>query len=317
MSPAVLNDVIQWLAFLLVLILMPSLTIGVIRQTKARLQNRIGPPLFQPLFDLLKLCRKGETLSQTMSWVFRSTAALNFAFIVLLAVLVPWTTFKPGFSGVDLFYVLYLLAAARFFTILSALDSGSAFGAFGASREATLSLLVDPASMLSLAALAVSAQSSDLSVIFSYTSSPIASTSAIWILSGIAILIASLVELSRMPIDDPTTHLELTMVHEAMILEASGRNLALIEYAHALRMTILFGIVTQCFMHIFPGAASLSQTVLALISLSGILVFSFSLGAFEVLAVKLRWRKNPDFIAYSLTMSLLACFIALGKGIIH
>jgi formate hydrogenlyase subunit 4 len=306
----------DWLIFLLYLVLLPFLTLGLIRKTKARLQNRIGAPVFQPLFDFLKLSRKGETLSQTMTWLFRSTAAINVSLMLLLAILAPWTVIKPSFAGVDLFFVIYAFAAARFFTILSALDSGSAFGAFGASREATLSLLVEPATILGLASLAVANKTSDLTSIFAYDTNPETSISAIWILAGIALMLASVVELSRMPIDDPTTHLELTMVHEAMILEASGRNLALIEYAHSLRMTILFGLVVQCLMHAIPKIYSLSAAARSFISVLGILVAAVLLGVFEILSVKLRWRKNPDFIAYALTMSLLACFIALGRGLV-
>lgn len=309
-------DFAQALTLVFGIFILPPVLLGLIRKTKARLQNRIGAPVLQPLFDLLKLARKGETISATMSWIFRSTAALNLSIILLMAVLLPWTSFKPHFYGVDLFLVLYAFAAARFFTLLASMDAGSAFGAFAASREMTLALLLEPAAVLGFAALAVSSKTSDLGAIFTYVSAPDPSTATVWILAGLSILLGSLVELSRMPIDDPTTHLELTMVHEAMILEASGRNLALIEYGQMLKMTLLFGLSIQCFMHSIPATYQLSDGLRACAGFVAILALGAGLGCFEVLSVKLRWSKNPDFIAYSLTMSLLACFMALGGGVV-
>ncbi len=311
-----MDVVSNYLLFVCYLVFLTPLVLGTIRRTKARLQNRVGAPLYQVLFDLGKLIRKGETVSQTMTWVFRSAAAMNFAMMILLALIVPWASSKPQFGGVDLFFVVYTFAAMRFFRIIAALDSGSAFGAFGGSREATLAVLVEPASMLSFVALAIFSKSSNMNTIFSYVTVPAPSDSAIWLLSGVAILLSGLVELSRMPVDDATTHLELTMVHEAMLLESSGRNLALNEYTHALHITIIFGLVTQCFMHSFPMLFALNDAAIGALSIFGILLLACSLGIFEVLSVKLRWRKAPDFIAYSLTMSLLACLISIGKGLI-
>ncbi|MBX9689795.1 MAG: NADH-quinone oxidoreductase subunit H [Candidatus Obscuribacterales bacterium] len=310
------NEIYRWLIFLPSLLILPALVLGLLRKTKARLQNRIGAPLFQLLFDLKKLSGKGETLSDAISWIFRSTAALNLSMLLLLSLVCPWLVFKPALGTSDLFYVMYVFAAIRFFTLLAALDSASPFAAFGASREATLSILVEPALMLSFAALAVNAKSSELSRVFEFAANSGVEASAIWAFAGMGILLSSLVELSRMPIDDPTTHLELTMVHEAMILEASGRTLALLEYGQALRMTILFGLVTQCFMHVFPAVIALSLGLKVLLSFLGILFIAISLGIFEVLSVKLRWRRNPDFIAYALTMGLLASLIAVGKGLL-
>src|SRR5262249_45794870 len=147
----IVNNLVSWIAFAASVILLPVLVVSTIRKTKAHMQNRIGPPLFQPLFDLIKLSRKSETISQTMSWVFRSSAAINLANMLVIATLVPWLCFKPSCPGADLFLLIYLFALGRMFTILASLDSGSAFGAFGASREATLSLLVEPSMILSLA----------------------------------------------------------------------------------------------------------------------------------------------------------------------
>lgn len=305
--------VVDTLFFFVLLVLLPPLMLGVIRKTKARLQNRIGAPLWQPILDLLKLFGKDETVSETASWVFRFSAAAGLSMALYLAFITPWIKPQPHFATCDLFFLLYMFAAMRFFTLLAAMDTASAFGAFAASREATLSCLVEPAAILSLASLGVVAQASDLNVVFSQLAGKHA---ALWIASGTAFFLASLVELSRMPIDDPTTHLELTMVHEAMILEASGKNLALIEYATAIKLCILLGLSAQCYLHTFPNIASLSAPVLVGASLAGLTSMAVIVGVFESLAVKLNWRKAPEFIAYALTLSFMASLIAIGSELL-
>ncbi len=306
-----------FISYLAALIFLPLLVLGTIAKSKAFLQNRCGPPLLQPFYDVIKLFRKSEIRSISMSWLFRSSSALNLANMIIISALLPWLSFKPAFEGDDLFLLVYLFALSRFFSILAALDSGSAFGAFAASREATLSMLVEPATILSLVSLAVLAHTSKLNLIFSFESSgALSHGSAIWILSGSAILLASLVELSRMPIDDPTTHLELTMVHEAMILESSGRNLAFTEYAHAIKMCLLFGLAFQCYLHALHSFWKLAALPLAAVSIAGILLIAVAVGIFEAISIKLQWRKNPEFIAYCLSMSLLASLIAIAWGII-
>lgn len=310
------EHLIQWSFFISSIILLPILTVSTIRKTKARLQNRIGPRWFQPLFDLCRLFGKDETISNTMSGVFRLSTVACLSIMILIAWLTPWLAYKPWNPNADLFLILYLIGLARLLTLLGALDAGSAFGAFGASREATLSLLVEPAALLGFAALGVIAGSSDLRVIFSLSNNALETNPIVWILVGSAILLASLVELSRMPVDDPTTHLELTMVHEAMILEASGRNLALIEFTHSLHMSILFGLSAECYLRAIPSFWSASTEIHMLASVFGILLLAMLVGTFESIAVKLQWRKVPEFIAYSMTMSLLAAFIASAGGIL-
>lgn len=293
-------------------VILPAFIVGLIRKVKARLQNRIGAPIWQPLLDIVKLFRKDETLSETASWVFRFSAALNVSVVIYLAIVLPWITPKPYAGPCDLFMVLYMFAAIRLSTILAAMDTASPFGAFAASREATLSFLVEPAAILSLAALAVVAKSSDIQVIFTAT----INYPALWVLSATAFLMASLVELSRMPIDDPTTHLELTMVHEAMILEASGKNLALFEFSSALKLSLLFGLSAQCYLRAIPNIEKLSHFQLGIASLAALSVVAISVGVFESTAVKLNWRKAPEFIAYALTLALFASIIAVGTNLL-
>jgi formate hydrogenlyase subunit 4 len=307
--------ILETSAFIATFILMPPLIVGVIRKTKARFQNRIGAPLLQPYFDLFKLLGKSETISKHTSWIFRSTAAINVSLLIMLAFLAPWTSLKPFASGGDLFLVIYLLALTRFFTVLSALDAGSAFGGFGASREVTLALLVEPAVILCLASLGSVSQTSDLTIAFSFTNEALRNQPGLWFLAGCGLFLASLVELSRMPADDPTTHLELTMVHEAMILENSAANLALVEYAHFLKILILLGISSQCLLHAIPFFWQTSELIRALASLACIIVLAMSIAVIESVAVKLRWTKLPEFIAYSVAMSIFCMFIALGKNL--
>ena len=383
---AALLEACKWTAFWVVTFFLPPILLGIIRKTKARLQGRIGASIVQPLLDLIKMLRKGETLSVVASWIFRSTSAINFAVVLLIAILTPWISFKPtvlehlnfsqndqasgrsvsersgkssdsvgqgahanalpikymninGMSvfsadseessatakiaddkffghsttGSDIFLVIYMFAIARLFTVLAALDAGSVFGGFGASREVTLALLVEPAIVLALASLGCVAQTSDLNAIFSWgAQAPIDGMPPLWIIAGIALFLASLVELSRMPVDDPTTHLELTMVHEAMILENSGRNLALVEYTHLLKMTILLGLSGQCFLHGLACFFSINHWLRDVLSLLILVILSVSVAVIESLSVKLRWTKVPEFIAYSVAMSLLCTFIAIG-----
>jgi formate hydrogenlyase subunit 4 len=207
----------KYALFVILTFLLPLLVLGVIRQSKARMQGRVGAPMFQPFSDLIKLFRKDQTISETATWIFRISTALNAATMLVIAWIVPWLSFKPAFPGDDLFLLLYLLALLRFMMILSSLDSGSPFGAFAASREAYLAMLVEPAAFISLGALGLVAHSSSLSVIFDLSPASSIYYVPVWLAAGMALFLAAIVDLSRMPIDDPTTHLELTMVHEAMI----------------------------------------------------------------------------------------------------
>jgi len=292
--------------FALVLIL-PILLAGVIRKTKALMQGRPGPPFFQFVFDQLKRMRKGETISATTSWFFAANpfVALGSAFV--LALVLPWTGAAPiaaGTGAADLMLVIYLLGAARFFAILAALDAGSAFGGLGGSRESLLAVLVEPAIVISLGAASLSSGTTDLSVALSGS---IHVTVAV--LSGIAFLLAALAELSRMPVDDPNTHLELTMIHEATILENSGRNLGLIEMSVALRTALFFGIGVRLLLAGFAPGLSAGLASVA-ITLVGILLLGVLLGVFEGIAVKLNWRRVPSLMAFATALAVMAAFVA-------
>jgi formate hydrogenlyase subunit 4 len=300
----------------LCLVLLPFITIGFIRKTKARLQNRTGASIIQPLLNVIKLLQKSETISEEASGAFRGGAIMVAATTIAIALFVPWLPFGPIVPGVDIFLVIYMFAMARFFMMISALDPGSAFSAFGASREATLSMLTEPCIILAMTALGIATQSANLNKIFALGGTAQLAEIPVWLLAGAALFIASLVELSRMPVDDPTTHLELTMVHEAMIIENSGPNLALIEISYALRMVVLYGLASQCFLHALTMLFRVSYAWSCAVGVLLIFVLAAITAAIESFGVKLAWRKNPEFIAYSLTLSLLACMAAVVKGVI-
>lgn len=296
---------------LLNLLLVPLLLVGVIRKVKALMQNRVGAPVWQPFYDVAKLLRKSETISGTASWVFRVAPALGLSVALIVAVLVPWAgpllpvSWAPA---TNFLLVLYLLALGKFVAMLAALDTGSAFGGLGASREATISMLVEPTLVLGFAALGLGAHSTDLLTIYSVAASPIVAG-----LVAMALALAALAELSRMPVDDPTTHLELTMVHEAMILENSGRNLALTELAVALRTCAFLGLTVQTALQVWPAHAGLPLFTRYAVGLLALFALGAAVAVAEGVLVKLKWRKVPNLLAFAAVLSLLAALLAAAQ----
>lgn len=291
--------------------ILPLLLVGIIRKVKALMQNRVGAPILQPFYDTAKLLRKTETVSKSASWVFVWTPRVGLAVAAIAAVLVPWTgALLPlsWASATNFLLVLYLLSLGKFLTMLAAIDTGSAFGGLGASREATISMLVEPTLVIGIGALSLGAGSTDLLTIYAAHTSPF-----IAVLVGAALVLAALAELSRMPVDDPTTHLELTMVHEAMILEYSGRGLAVVEYASALRTCIFLGLATQTLLHAWPSFQTLPMPVRYPISIAGVAALGATVAIAEGVLVKLKWRSVPNFLAFAAVMSLLAALIAAAQ----
>jgi formate hydrogenlyase subunit 4 len=307
-----MNQFVLWVVVLLVIAVLPPCTIGVIRKTKATLQARIGASIFQPLLDLAKLLMKGEVVSEHSSWMLRGAAAANVGLIILIALATPWIPGIPALLPMDIFLLVYLFVVLRFLTVLGALDTASPFGGFAASREVTLAVLVEPAVILCLAALAVVAHTTSLQDIFAFSSPVMQDKGGLWVMVACGLYLSSLVELSRMPADDPTTHLELTMVHEAMILENSGPNLALAEYANAVKLVVLFGLCGQCLLHAVPTFWSLRPELQAVCGLVSVVAMAGLTAVIEATFTKLRWTKLPDFIAYAVTFGLLSAAFAVG-----
>ena len=225
----ILDLAVQGAQMLLVLLLAPLLT-GFVRKVKARLLRRQGPPLIQPYRDLLRLMRKEVVLAENASWLFRVIPYLIFAATWVAASLVP--TFRTGLLftwSADLIAIIALLGSARFFLALAGLDVGTSFGGIGSSREVMIASLAEPAMIMIVFTLALIAGSTQLSTIAAFMLSPAVGLRVSLGLALIALIMVAIAENARIPVDNPATHLELTMVHEAMVLEYSGRHLALIE----------------------------------------------------------------------------------------
>jgi formate hydrogenlyase subunit 4 len=267
---------------LMAMVLAPFIQ-GVINRTKAVVAGRIGQPLVQPYHDLLKLLRKGAVYSQTTTWIFRFGPVVSLASMICAAALLPFGAFPAfaPFTG-DLVMLAYLLALARFVTVLAALDTGSSFEAMGASREVTFSALAEPALFLGLAALARQTGSLSLTPLLAAISSNTWRRAApVLGLTIGALGVVFLAENARIPVDDPTTHLELTMIHEVMVLDHSGPDFAMIQYAAALKMWLLGGIVVAIAIpwhsgnSLFDGGAAIAG-MLALAVVTGIIESSMA-----------------------------------------
>lgn len=290
---------------LLFLLLAPPLLAGVTRKVKARLQNRQGPPLLLGYWNLVKLMRKSEVVSERASWITRIGPAAILAYVIAAGLITPlWTAWAPlGFAG-DAILFLYLLAGARFFQTILALDAGSSFGGMGSSREATLGVLAEPALLLVLAAGAtVTGQFSLGPMADRFAAETLLKGSPAYFLALFALLVVALTECARMPVDDPTTHLELTMVHEAMLLEASGPSLALLETAAGTKLLLYFSLIANLF---FPWGSHLSGPLAAGLHLVKLLTLAGLLGLLESSVAKLRFFSNSRFLSLASAAGLLA-----------
>ncbi len=308
--------IVEILQFILLLAISP-LIIGVIRKIKASFQCRKGASIFQPYFDLSKLFMKSSVISKDASWVFKVTPYVCIGASLVAALLVPVvidSTF--GFIG-DMIVLVYLLAMMRFFMALSALDTGSTFGGMGSSREMYISSIVEPTMLLSIFAMALLTSTTTLSRISGVVSSNgLGLVGPSLLLAAAAFFIVTLAENARVPIDNPATHLELTMIHEAMILEYSGKQLALMEFSSMLKLAIFFTIMANIF---FPwgiatevSAVALSVGLLAF--LLKILALAILVAVIESSMAKMRLFRLPNLITVALTLSLLAviAFYVLG-----
>jgi formate hydrogenlyase subunit 4 len=294
---------------LLALALAPALT-GVIRWLKARLQGRRGAPPWQPYFELRKLFAKDVVVSQTASWLFRAAPFVLFSSSVVVASLLPLVFVPMMFDRTgDLFAVVYLLLLGTFFLALAALDTGSAFGGMGSSREMTVVALTEPTVALSIFALALSAGSTNLSAIAVQTlAEPARALGPGHVLGFTALFVVVLAETGRLPIDNPSTHLELTMIHEAMVLEYSGPYLALIEWASSLKLFIFLALAANLFV---PWGIARSLAPLPLLGglavlLLKLLVLAVAIAILETRVAKLRLFRVPELLSASFVLALLA-----------
>ena len=308
---------VQGAQMLLVLLLAPLFT-GFVRKAKARLLRRRGPPLIQPYRDLIRLTRKDVVLAQNASWLFRVVPYLVFAATWVAASLVP--TFRIGllFSwSADLIAIIALLGSARFFLALAGLDVGTSFGGIGSSREVMIASLAEPAMIMIVFTLALVAGSTQLSTIAAFMSSSNVGLRASLALALIALMMIAIAENSRIPIDNPATHLELTMVHEAMVLEYSGRHLALIELAASLKLILYVSLIDCLFAPWAIESSDAAPPALAVgiaAYIGKLTVGGFLLALFETSIAKMRVFRVPEFLGAALMLGLLAMLLLFVSG---
>ncbi|MDE3067767.1 MAG: respiratory chain complex I subunit 1 family protein [Verrucomicrobiota bacterium] len=297
------------------LLLLAPLVSGCVKNWKAKLQNRRGPPVWQVYADLLKFFRKDVVISEHASWVFSCAPYVVFVAALLAGLLVPMATARAPLSLFgDVLALVGLLALGRFFLALGGLDPGSAFGGMGSSREMTIAAVAEPALMLAIFTVAIAAGSTDLSRIVQFAQSP----DWKWfnpthVMAFAALFIVLLAETGRIPVDNPATHLELTMIHEAMLLEYSGRYLALMKWGASIKQLVLMTLLVNIFFPVGLAAAGPRAVALGvLIYAAKLLALAAAVVIVETTNAKLRLFRVPDLLsaAFSLgTLALLSTFL--------
>ncbi|GAB4536569.1 MAG: NADH-quinone oxidoreductase subunit H [Thermodesulfovibrionia bacterium] len=303
----------EYLQFLIIIIFSPLVN-GVIKKLKANMQGRRGPGIMQPYYDLIRLFKKEMVVSNVTSWVFRVAPYVVFSSALAASMIVPVVSTKVGFSYMaDVIALIYILGLGIFFIALAGLDAGTAFGGEGSSREMTVAVLVEPMIMLTIFTAAISAGSTNLVKIAGlqgaiYTPSHV--------LALFAFIVAIIAETGRIPVDNPDTHLELTMIHEGMLLEYSGRYLGLMEWAHYIKQMLLFTLAIDIF---FPagiattleaGAIIISSVIYAL----KILFMCFLMALIESTRAKLRFFQLPSLLGSAFVLALLSLLIYVMMG---
>ncbi len=304
-----MNDPLLAIVQAALIIGLAPLVTGIIRKVKAVLQSRRGPPILQPYYDLGKLFRKSSVVSADASWISTITPYVCMAAMVVAALLVPvFITASFGIMG-DLIVVVYLFATARFFMALAALDAGSTFGGMGSSREMMISSIIEPAILLAIFSAALITGTTDL-----------AGISQVLVVGGYdlvrptlflafaAFFIATLAENARIPFDNPSTHLELTMIHEAMLLEYSGKQLALMEMASMTKLVLFITIAWGAFFP-FGMATEISLVPIAVGAIAflvKLLLFALAIALIESSMAKMRLFRLPNLLTGSFILAFLA-----------
>jgi formate hydrogenlyase subunit 4 len=291
----------------LILIIIASMFFtGIIIRVKSMASGRKGPGIFQPLKDVVRLFKKGAVYSETTSFVFQIAPTVYFASVVMAMLVVPFGQSKGliSFNG-DFIFFAYVLALGKFFSIISALDTGSSFEGMGASREALYSMFAEPAFFILMGSLALLTGFTSFHEMFTALHIGSYITYALGILGTFVLMMVAMIENSRMPIDDPKTHLELTMVHEVMILDNSGFDLGLILTAGYLKFAIYGALVVNLFIGLFPYQYTIPMFFIIQI------VLATGVGLIESFMARFRMSHNAQFIFVLTSVSLLIFFGAL------
>lgn len=272
---------------------------GFIRKAKNNLRMKKGAPVLQPYYNLAKLLKKDEVVSENTSWIFRITPFIVLSSILVTLLLVPFLGRQDsiGYMG-DILLVIFMLSLGRFFMSLAGLDAGSSFGGMGSSRDMFISSLVEPVMLLSIFVVGSNAGSTNPAVMASQHQLHLSN-----IIAALAFFMAMIAETSRIPVDNQETHLELTMVHEAMILEYSGRRLAMIELAAHIKQILFFTILANIVIP-FGGVALYPLKIIAIAVIISVM---------EVSLAKMRLFRVVDFVTFAFALSIMAMvFSAVG-----
>jgi formate hydrogenlyase subunit 4 len=292
-----------------VALLFPPLLLGVIGKTKAAFAGRVGAPYFQPYYDLIKLFRKGSVFSETTTWVFRAGPVVTLSATLIAVLLIPLGHHAAplSFSG-DLILFAYLFGLSRFFTTIAALDTGSSFEGMGAAREVTFSCLAEPTLFFSLLTLARMSKSLSLSTILTHP------TPEIWLAAGASMLLLTgslfvvlLVENCRIPFDDPNTHLELTMIHEVMVLDHSGPAFGTILYGATLKLFVLGAVLVNVALPVASGNSLMDWAIFIM----AMLAMAVIIGIVESVMARLKLLRIPQLLVGATILSAFAMLLQL------
>ena len=285
------------------------LLVGALRTMKARLVGRRGPRLLQPYADLAKLLRKDAVVSTTTSWIFRVTPYILMATMLVAALIVPVLLARPILDFAGLVLLMYLFVLGTFFLALAGLDAGSAFGGMGASREVAVAALAEPTIMVAILALALRAETTNLGgIVERFARDPLLAANPGHLLAFAALFIVMIAETGRLPVDNPATHLELTMIHEAMVLEYSGHYLALVEWAAAMKLFLFLALLANLF---FPWGMPATVSVLGIavglvVVIAKLALLTSGLALIETVVAKLRLFRVPELLAGSFALAVFS-----------
>lgn len=287
----------------IVIVVLGPLIQGIIKNTKARLQSRRGPAYFQPYYDFAKYLKKDSVISPTVSWVFHFAPYIYFATAIGAAAMVPTVFSQEGVQFDSLFALVYLFGLGRFFLAAASLDAGSTFGGMGGSREMFISVLVEPALMLALFTVAFRANSTGLGAMVATSGAAPITFSAL--LAAVSFLIIIIAETGRIPVDNPDTHLELTMIHEGMVLEYSGRPVGLIFWASTIKQVVFILLLVNLFVPWYPVGFD-SGLFIVIWMLVKAVVVAVLLALIEASTNKMRLFRMPGLMTAAGVFSLLA-----------
>ncbi len=314
MAGVIMNLTAYILVNTIFVLLISPLLVGVIRKVKALAQGRRGIPLLQIYYLLAKLFKKETIYSTNSSFITRITPYLNIAFMLAASLFVPLIFIPEPVAGIgNVILFLYLMVTAKFFMALAGLDAGSTFGGMGSSREMSISAVIEPGVIIVVAAIAFVLGTFNIPEMFTLRMAEPVYNNATLLLISISLFIVLITETSRVPVDNPETHLELTMVHEAMILEYTGPNLALMEISHAVKHTLLMGLLINL---LFPWGLAISLTaggllVAALMFIVKSLVLAVIIGLFESLTAKWRLFALPKLFMLAYALAFMTIIVEL------